>query len=298
LGPALAQLRGRTELGIVPDGPLWELPFQALPISEDGFLVQDFAVFYAPSLAVLRETVKRKHEQVTAQTSPPAQPAARTLLAFGNPTAGKATMQRIDVAYRSQMLVPLLEAEKEVQALALLYGSERSTVYTRFRAREDTLKSEAGNYQLIHLATHSILDDQNPLYSRVLLAQPSNEGSEDGLLEAWEVMKLNLHADLVVLSACQTARGRVGAGEGVIGMSWAFFVAGAPTLVVSQWEVDSASTTALMLEFHRNLIAGSNEAGGISRAEALRRAQLKLLQGKSFRRPFFWAAFVVMGNGV
>ena len=78
--------------------------------------------------------------------------------------------------------------------------------------------------------------------------------SVQGMLEAWELMKLDLTAEMVVLSACQTARGRIGAGEGMIGMSWAVFVAGSPAVVVSQWKVDSDRTMELMIEFHENLV--------------------------------------------
>src|SRR6266446_7781816 len=91
------------------------------------------------------------------------------------------------------------------------------------------------------------------MYSRLVMARADNDPNDDGLLEAREIMQLNLHADLVVLSACDTARGRFGAGEGMIGMSWSFFVAGVPTMVASQWKVDSASTAKLMIDFHKRL---------------------------------------------
>jgi CHAT domain-containing protein len=111
-------------------------------------------------------------------------------------------------------------------------------------------------------------------------------------------MKLDLKADLAVLSACETARGRVGAGEGMIGLSWALFVAGCPTSVVSQWKVESASTTELMLEFHRQLKSQiSNQADGFSAARALREAALKLQRTAAYRHPFYWAGFVVAGKG-
>ena len=110
-------------------------------------------------------------------------------------------------------------------------------------------------------------------------------------------MNLDLNADLVVLSACDTARGRIGAGEGVIGLSWAFFVAGSPTTVVSQWSVESTSTTELMLQFHRNLKPLTNSSSAASKAEALRQAQMKLLRDHRYKHPFFWAGFVVIGDG-
>jgi len=127
------------------------------------------------------------------------------------------------------------------------------------------------------------------MYSQVVLSQPEGDISEDGMLEAWEIMKLDLKADLVVLSACETARGRIGSGEGMIGLTWAFFVAGVPTTVASQWSVDAASTTELMVEFHRNLERHKGKA------ESLRQAMLKLLKSKEYSRPFYWAGFVLVG---
>jgi CHAT domain-containing protein len=102
-------------------------------------------------------------------------------------------------------------------------------------------------------------------------------------------MELDLKADLAVLSACETARGRIGAGEGVIGLSWALFVAGCPTTVVSQWQVESASTTELMVGFHRRL------RDGAGKAEALRGAALALMADDRYNHPFYWAGFIVIG---
>jgi CHAT domain-containing protein len=154
-----------------------------------------------------------------------------------------------------------------------------------------------------------------------------NAGSakEDGFLEAREIIQLDLHAELAVLSACETARGRVRAGEGLIGMSWALFVAGAPTTIASQWQVDSASTARLMTSFHRKLKSrllpagfqptksqvlrhplaarrllgalASPEGWELSKAELLRQASLSLMSDPKYRHPFYWAGFIVMGDG-
>jgi CHAT domain-containing protein len=134
------------------------------------------------------------------------------------------------------------------------------------------------------------------MYSYLALAPKG--ASEDGLLEAWELMQLDLKADLAVLSACETARGRIGAGEGIIGLSWAMFIAGVPSTVVSQWKVDSAGTRDLMVGFHRALIT-QPQAGQPkpTKAEALRRAALKLLQNPQTQHPFYWAGFVLVGDG-
>lgn len=240
--PAAAQLHGKTHLVIVPDGPLWNLPFQALQSTPNRYLIETHAVSYVPSLTVLREMIKRRPRQ-------PARAANATLLALGNPALGTETVKRAKTVLLDEKFDPLPEAEAQVKQLAAIYGAQGSRVYTGAEAREERIKNEAGNYRLLHLATHGVLNDASPLYSHLLLAQTAESGKEareDGLLEAWELMKLDLNADLVVLSACETARGRVGAGEGVIGLTWALFVAGCPRTVVSQWKVESASTTELM----------------------------------------------------
>ncbi len=136
-----------------------------------------------------------------------------------------------------------------MQALSALYGAKRSLTFTGAKATEVEFKKSAANFKILHLATHGVLDDASPLYSYVLLASGDEKDSEDGRLEAWELMRMNFSANLVVLSACETGRGRVGAGEGLVGLSWAFFVAGSPTTIASQWKVESASTTELMLGF-------------------------------------------------
>src|SRR6185369_541978 len=127
-----------------------------------------------------------------------------------------------------EKLDPLPEAERQVNAIKQIYGAAKTKVYLDAEASEAHAKAEAGSYRILHFATHGILNNSSPMYSQLLLAQSEGNRNEDGLLEAWEIMKLNLNADLVVLSACETARGRVGAGEGMIGLSWAFFVAGSP----------------------------------------------------------------------
>jgi CHAT domain-containing protein len=127
------------------------------------------------------------------------------------------------------------------------------------------------------------------------MARVNDDPSDDGLLEAREIMHLNLHADLVVLSACDTARGRFGAGEGMVGMSWSFFVAGVPTMVASQWRVDSASTAKLMIDFHERL-KESPATNQRNKAIALQQAALNLTKDPRYRHPYFWAGFVVIGK--
>ncbi|MGE0132546.1 MAG: CHAT domain-containing protein [Blastocatellales bacterium] len=295
LKPAAAQLRGKTALVIIPDGPLWELPFQTLQPAPSRHLIETYTVSYAPSLTALREMTKARNKR-------PARPA--TLLAFGNPALGHATVNRADLTPLDEKFGPLPDAEEQVRKLAQIYGPRQSKIYVGAEAREERAKAEAAHHRILHLATHGVLNNTSPLYSHLLLAQTegdakeAREAQEDGLLEAWELMKLDLNADLVVLSACETARGRVGAGEGVIGLTWALFVAGCPRTVVSQWKVESASTTELMVEFHQQLkLRMQREKASFGAAQALRAAALKMLRGGHYRHPFYWAGFVVVGDG-
>ena len=290
--PARAQLRGITNVVVVPDGVLWELPFQALQPAAAHYLIQDYAVSYAPSLTVLREM--KKHRSPAAGASP----VQNTLLAVGNPAIGARTADRVKAVFMDEKLVPLPQAERQVNLLRDLYGRDAASVYVGPDAREGRVKQEANRYRILHLATHGILNNNSPMYSHLVLSQDEHSGEEDGLLEAWEIMSMDLKADLVVLSACETARGRFGAGEGVIGLTWALFVAGCPASVVSQWKVEASSTTELMIEFHRNLVAGDRMPSvRVTKSESLRRAALKLLRGKKYSHPFYWAPFVLIGDG-
>lgn len=288
--PARAQLKNKNQLIIVPDDALWQLPFQTLQTSNGRYLLEEAAIEYAPSLTVLRDMVKLNKKTIPTNSRPV------SLLAIGNPAIGKQTIDRIRTVDKDARLEPLPEAEREVRILGQLYGN--SEVFVGQDAREDRVKAEAGKFEILHLATHGVLNDASPMYSHLVFSHAEGSPSEDGLLEAWEMMKLDLKATLVVLSACDSGRGRIAAGEGIIGMSWALFVAGCPTAVVSQWKVDSASTTKLMIEFHKQL---SNAPGGPRRrmnvSRSLREAALKLMHTNEYRHPFYWAGFIVVGAG-
>jgi CHAT domain-containing protein len=273
VAPVERELRGARIVCVVPDGPLWHLPFQVLRTGSGEYLVERAAIFFAPSLSVLRLPGPRR----TASGTP-------RLLAFGNPTFHAVR----PALYRGGALDSLPDAEREVRSIGALYGPS-SRVLLRGDARESAAKELAGAYDILHFATHAVVDDAAPLYSSLVMAGSTGE---DGLLEGREILDLPLHADLAVLSACETARGSVRSGEGLIGMSWALMAAGCPTTVVSEWKVASASTAELMIEFHRQL----RQPSKVSKAEALRRAQLHLLRGR-YRHPFYWSAFVLIGNG-
>jgi CHAT domain-containing protein len=282
-------LEGKKHLFIIPDGGLWNLPFQALQDHNHHYLLEKYSIAYAPSLTAVREMIRLRESRKALDTN------AATLLAMGDPLLQGAVRTQFEAVFRNEKLPRLPEAGKEVRALGRLYGSPQSHIYVGTQAREDRFKEEAGNFKVLHLATHGFLDDANPMYSNVALSS-GDGGREDGLLEAWEVLNMELKADLVVLSACETARGRVGGGEGMVGLTWAFFVAGVPTTVASQWKVESASTSQLMLSFHRNLKSAAKDKAGFAVARALQQAEIELLHDKKYSHPFYWAGFVVMGD--
>jgi CHAT domain-containing protein len=306
LMPAQEQLRGKASVCIVPAGGLWELPFQALLSESNKFFLEEHSIVYSPSLSVLLEMKNKdnRRRSMNASSAGYAAPMLRVgdkgagpaplLLALGNPRLNSSLISRTKSSNRGLSFEELPDADREVKTLGEIYGAQNSRILTGAAALEETFKTDASRYPVLHFATHGLLDDNNPLYSRLLLA--SSSADDDGLLEAREIMKLNLNADLAVLSACQTARGRVGAGEGLIGMSWAFFIAGTSTTVVSQWKVDSASSSRLMIDFHRYLQDTRGKVT-VSKAEALRQAALKLMADPKYRHPFFWSGFVVVGNG-
>jgi len=260
LGKVWPLVREKKSLVIIPDGALWELPFQALRADDGRYLAEHTSIAYAPSLtalAAMRTTATRTSDR------------AIPLLAFGNPPSAN-----------------LPEATRQLDAIARLYG-DRSRVYTGEAATERRLRDEIASARVVQIATHGVLNGDNPLYSHLLFARA---GNDDGRLEARELARLTLKNDLVVLSACDTARGTTRGGEGVIGMAWALFVAGCPSTVVSQWSVDAASTAEVMIRFHRHLRAGSTKSA------ALRNASAELMRDPRYRHPFYWAPFIVIGD--
>jgi CHAT domain-containing protein len=254
LAPVRARLAGKTHVVIVPDGPLWDLPFHALVDENGRHAIERFAVSYAPSLTVLRAGLR-------------AEPVNHKLLAMGSPRGD------------------LPNAAAEVRELGRLYGAAHATVLTGTAASRARWKEDAPRNGILHLATHGVLNNENPLYSYLEL--------NGGTLEARDVLALDLHASLVVLSACETARGELHSGEGVVGMAWAMMIAGAPSVVVSQWKVDSTGTTQLMVAFHRQLQADALK----SKSTALRSAALALMRRPAYRHPFYWAGFELLGDG-
>jgi len=276
-------LAGVDHLVVVPDGALWLVPFQALQTPRGQYLIEERSVSYAHSVSALAALVERRQSR-------PAR--AASLLALGDPEGGAPATQPEHRSGRRR----LPEAAREVRALGRLYGTGKSTVLVSGAATESALRAQMASASVLHVATHGVLDDRSPMYSHLLLTPGTGtDNSSDGRLEAWEVMNLGITADLAVLSACETARGLVGEGEGMVGLSWSLLAAGASTAVVSLWEVDSASTTDLMIAFHKQLLSPVSPANRRTAPQALRAAATRLMKTPAYRHPFYWAAFVSVG---
>ena len=297
LKPASEQLDDRQSWTIVPDSLLWQIPFQALQPADARYLVESHAISYAPSLTALLEM--RKLRDARAATAKLAAPAK--LLAFANPLISKQRAERIKLANADEELAPSPEMENEVRALRQLYPAAESEIYLGAEAREENAKQRATDFKALHFAAPATLNDVSPMYSHIALADSPENAREDGLLEAWEIMRLSLRAELAILSASETSGGRVKSGNGLMCMTWALFIAGCPTTIVSEWKADSPFNTELMLELHRRLRfakgAHANQQPQMSKAQALQQATLKLMQNSQYSHPFYWARFAVVGDG-
>ncbi|MEE8584258.1 MAG: CHAT domain-containing protein, partial [Acidobacteriota bacterium] len=248
-------------LVIVPHGVLHYLPFAALRDPDSGrYLIEDFVLSYAPSASVL------------PYLRPDPSPATKALVA-GNPVT-------------SQGALPA--AEKEACAVANLFGVQ---ALTGSEATESAIRSSAAQERtgLLHLAAHGIYDSQNPRSSRIVLAP---DGHHDGNWEVREIFEdLKLRGNrLVVLSGCQTGVGQRTGGDEVIGLTRAFLSAGSPAVISTLWLIDDQASELLMRDFYLALQAGS------SSAQALRSAQLAMLQREEYQRPYYWAGFILNGD--
>lgn len=294
--PVESCLAATSRLVIIPDSALWALPFEALQPVKGRFLIESHAVSYSASLSALTWATRLSRDRRAGTARAP------SVLAFGNAIAGKTLSERFAQTRPEFNLDPMPEAGREVRLIAALYGPGKSLAYTAAGARKDRARSEAGGHTLLHAAVDGVLSDASPMYSELVFSPspPGNDGSttDDGAVAVAELLDWNMPLYQVVLSRLTSETGSQTTGEGAIGLSWALYVAGCPTAILSRWRAESPATPLLMLEFHRALRGGM--ATGPARptsAEALRRATLRLMQNPRYRHPYFWAGFLVMGSG-
>lgn len=302
-------------LVIVADGALQYVPFAALPIpaETENFrpLIADYEIVSLPSasvVALMREDLKAR----------PRAPKSVAILA--DPVFDKdderlvSRVRRRDIAHagKSRVLTPdqsqralrdfngltgvisrLPFSGREAEAIMALVPEGEGMLALGFRASRATAVSpELSQYRYVHFATHGLLNSKHPELSGVFLSRFNEFGkSQDGFLQLHDVYNLKLSADLVVLSACQTALGKDIRGEGLVGLTRGFMYAGAPRVIASLWQVDDAATADLMRGFYAEMLTRGKRP-----AEALRAAQVRMWEQNRWPSPYYWAAFTLQGE--
>ncbi len=291
IGPARPLLAGKKRLKIVPDGGLWHCPFAALESAQNRFLIEEVTVSYTPSLTVAAEQARLRAERKK-------HPASVTNLMFTlDPQPDQAALEnyaQICDTPPSEVTAALTGTATVLKQAHLLQSAK---VFTAERARESLVKPAAEKARILQFSVPAFIDDLNPLFSPLLLTAEEGAGSEDGKLETWEWMKLDLTADLVVLSQSCRPWKRIGMGQGLIAWNWALFVAGSPASVISQWETNPETEALFITELHRLLKASTSPGALIQGSDCLRKAIQSLSNSPVYRHPYFWASYQWLGSG-
>jgi CHAT domain-containing protein len=305
LGPAAAELKNKRLL-IVSDGVLQFIPFASLPDPTNGQpLIVDHEIVTAPSTAVIallrQETANRK-------------PAAKTLAVFADPVfsnddprvantrAAHAAKDEKDAtadAMRSATELGLGDlrrlrfSRQEADEISRLANNDLKLEAVDFQAnRALATSAELGQYRIVHFATHGLINNTHPELSGVVLSLVDEKGRpQNGFLRLYDLYNLKLSADLVVLSACQTALGKQIRGEGLVGLTRGFMYAGAPRVVSSLWQIDDRASAEFMKRFYQGMLGQK-----LRPAAALRAAQISMQKDPRWNEPHYWAAFTLQGE--
>ncbi len=275
----------------IPDDILNFLPFEALITKPDSrkWLVWDYHIAYSPSVSSLQEIINRKKSSGYKRH--------KDLLAVGDPyfkplkdkSNGEQSLNQFMPV--SQFDLQRLEySGTEIDKISRLFRNSQKTVFKRNQATEDVLKkANLEDYKIIHLATHSLIDNQRPFRSSIVLALDDNP-QEDGFLQMREIYNIKLNSDLVVLSACKTGLGQFIKGEGIEGINRSFFYAGSSAVLMSLWPVNDQATFQMMERFYTHLRSSK------SIINSLRKTKLELIGSDSLSHPYYWAGFIVSGK--
>ncbi|MGA9980378.1 MAG: CHAT domain-containing protein [Candidatus Sulfotelmatobacter sp.] len=216
-----------------------------------------------------------------------------------NPASSSDDLERAELSERSakESGLPgfdrLRASRREADTIVELAGKNNAVEELDFDSSRETATSAAlGQYRIIHIATHGLLNSRNPELSGLVFSLVDRQGKpQNGFLEAQDIYNLKLGADLVVLSACQTALGKEIRGEGLVGLTRAFMYAGVPRVVASLWKVPDQATTELMQKFYRGILQQ-----GLEPAAALRAAQFSMWKESRRSAPYYWAGFTLQGE--
>ena len=293
LRPLADILASRQELVVLPDGILNLIPFDLLSFDPNGYrpLVDTHRVRLTPSLRFAERAREQKPRKGVFVLADPVYKPPAAIGGIPPADVAGATRASSHLAY----FQPLPETRTEAAAVGRMFGAGRIEMLLGEDATESALKrADLRGFSHLHFATHGILGEEVPGIGEPALVL-AHEAGEDGFLTASEIARLRLDADLAVLSACNTGSGEYVTGEGVMGLSRAFLIAGSRSVVVSLWPVASQATERLMGLFYAGLGSGKDSH------DALRDAKLKFRDdarkaGSIERHPMFWAPFVVFGS--
>ncbi|HEX4950132.1 MAG TPA: CHAT domain-containing protein, partial [Blastocatellia bacterium] len=303
--PVASQLAAKRLL-IVGDGVLQYVPFGALPepgvggwglgagekklqppASSPQPLIARHEIIHLTSVSVLA---------VLRQESAQRKPASKTLAVLADPVFQR-NDPRLSLANATRAgdseFVRLRFSRTEAEEIASLAPAAQTLKALDFAANLETATSETlSDYRIVHFATHATINQQHPELSGIVLSQVNEQGQpRNGFLRLHEIYNLRLSAELVVLSACETALGKEVKGEGMIGLTRGFMYAGAPRVAASLWRTDDRAAAEFMKRFYQRLL-GEN----MTAAAALRAAQIALSQNKRWEAPYYWAAFTLQGE--
>ncbi|HKG59609.1 MAG TPA: CHAT domain-containing protein [Pyrinomonadaceae bacterium] len=303
LGPVAAELKDKRLL-IVSDGILQYIPFAGLPNPSDTrALIDDHEVVLAPSASVVgllrQETANRKPaSKMVAVLADP-------VFSNNDPRAAAARLRRPAPIEKDAPVVALRSgseldglrrlrfSRQEADVIARLAGSDAKLEAVDFAAnRKLATSDELGQYRVVHFATHGIINNDHPELSGIVLSLVDEKGQpQNGFLRLYDLYNLKLSADLVVLSACQTALGKEIRGEGLVGLTRGFMYAGAPRVIASLWQIDDRASAEFMKRFYEAMLGQK-----LRPAAALRAAQVSMSHDPRWRQPHYWAAFTLQGE--
>jgi CHAT domain-containing protein len=289
VAPVLAITDSR-EITFVPDGAIMYLPFESFITADVDkeyinyrdlpYLIYDLSVGYSHSSTLLfseRIRTKSPHAKVLAFA-----PEYENLLDSDMPLVWNRQSN-------PDFLMPLPGAKREVEFIARTVPSD---VFTDYEATESNFKKYASDYDVLHLAMHTIMDDENPMFSKLAFARNWSDTTQDHNLFTYEIYNLKLNASMVVLSSCSSGYGKMQKGEGMMSMARGFIYAGCPAIVMTLWQVADNSSADLMSGFYKHLKTGK------SKKKALREAKIDYITSsdKLKANPYFWSAFLMVGN--
>ncbi len=314
--PVEKELKGKKEIIIVSDGILSLIPFETLLDSTGKYLAEKYNIKYSYSLSVLKLLQDREYSD-----------DKRELLAVGGAVYNNERKEKNTEAIKNDVQLAYLKSEvnenisgkrsagfaydqlgygswsnlpgteKEVNEIGKIVGNSKiikGTEVTEELIKELSTKGELKNYKILHFATHGITVPEIPELSAIVLSQFEEEREEDGYLTMKEIVDLDIEAKFVNLSACETGLGKIYSGEGVVGLTQSFLIAGANGLSVSLWQVADESTALFMTEMYR--LVEKEEMDYSVAMNEIKRSFIKGKYGEKYKHPFYWAPFVYYGK--